>query len=98
MKYNILLRIDVGDAIDSVGDLMRDLNAGLATFGLSEQIALTSDMSLGTLECDRALTTPEESQVREIIQTQIGKLDFLSQWSPVVTIAKSCSQSRSNSR
>lgn len=70
IEYEYVATIDVAEAVSSVGALMREVNAELTKFGVSERLTLGAPLTLLTVSCNRELSTQEVDEVKKILDQE----------------------------
>ena len=70
-EYEATFRIDVGQAIPAVGDLLSRINAHLATDGYDERLKCHAPIGTMCVTVDRELTESEQYKMKTILAAQI---------------------------
>lgn len=71
--YEFPVSVDLGKLDDKVGDLVKDINATLATFGVTEQIGIGCTVTNMTLSVSREATAQELNEVKRILETELNR-------------------------
>jgi hypothetical protein len=66
--YEFPLMIDLGKSIADVGRIVDSVNAALPMFGVSEHVAITSEVAHFTVTAGRPLTEEETEIVRQQLE------------------------------
>ena len=70
-EYEATFRIDVGQAIPAVGELLESVNAHLATDGYDERLECHAPIGSIVVTADRELTESEQQKMRTILAAQM---------------------------
>lgn len=70
-EYEATFRIDVGQAIPAVGELLESVNAHLATDGYDERLKCHAPIGSMVVTVDRELTESEQHKMRTILAAQM---------------------------
>jgi hypothetical protein len=70
-QYEATFRIDMGQAILAVGELLEGINTHLSKDGYDERIKCHASIGSMLVTADRELTESEQYKVRTIIEAQI---------------------------
>ena len=70
-EYEATFRIDVGQAIPAVGELLESVNAHLATAGYDERLECHASIGSMVVTVDRELTEGEQHKMRTILAAQM---------------------------
>ena len=68
IEYEIILSADLGAVFTPIGDVLKNINDGVASFGVSEKLMLRGKPFSATLTSERELTTDELETVKKITQ------------------------------
>ncbi len=72
-EYEATFRVNLGSAIQEVGDLVNQVNTNLATFGCDEQIRLTSETVIPpmVITSDRELTEEDQHKMKTLLEAHL---------------------------
>lgn len=70
-EYEATFRIDVGQAIPAVGELLYRINTHLATDGYDERLKCNAPIGSIVVTADRELTESEQHKMRTILAAQM---------------------------
>jgi len=85
MTYEIRCSADIGEAIDSVKDILKSVNVSLADFGVNERVKMISDFNFGELNVNRELTKQEIEEIKTLIDAEFIKNQTLHKYHMRVT-------------
>lgn len=73
IEYYATFRVNLGNAIPEVGDLVNRVNEGLSSFGRDEKLYLTHEGIIPpmTITGDRELTKEEEEKMKSLLEESI---------------------------
>lgn len=71
--YEFPISVDLGKLDDKVGDLVKDINSTLATFGVTEQIGVGCTVTNMTLSVSREATSQELNEVKRILEAELKR-------------------------
>jgi len=80
VEYEIWCTIDIGKSVESVGEILRELNATMRECGLNEEITYQSKFSFGTITVNRELSKQELSDMRTLIGGELMKSDLFKKY------------------
>jgi hypothetical protein len=69
--YTAIFQIDVGDAIRSVGELLRELNDTLSMCGHDGELRAVTDIFSMSVTADRELTEKEQYEMKRILEAEV---------------------------
>ena len=68
INYKAIFTIDLGQAVQPVGDLIKSINQSMSNFGYDEKLSIESDVLSLNVEVNRELTQVEENKVKDILK------------------------------
>ena len=70
-QYEATFRIDIGDAIPGVGDLLDKVNTLASSMGCEEKLGVSGEIFSFTVTADRGLTEPEQYKMKRILESKV---------------------------
>lgn len=70
-EYSIIATLDVGKAVDSVGDFIKEFNTHYSKWGGSGELKIRSgEFQIFTLKCSRKLSEEEKEKMKTIVDAE----------------------------
>lgn len=71
MTYEATFRINVGQAIPAIGDMLKHVNDGISSAGYDEKLSLSAELFSFNLTVNRELDTNEIHKMKVLIEAQV---------------------------